>query len=183
MDHLNDIELVNRALAGNALAFEHLVKRHYQNVFRLSYKWCGVREDAEEIVQEVFVKLARKLKSFGQKSAFKTWLYRITINTAKDFIRKAAVKRGYESAYAIEQGAENPGPSPRTLDAERLYRALSKLPEKQKDAVLLVLGEGFSHKEAARTLGCPEATVSWRIFQARKKLLKYLGKGRNHGKK
>ena len=176
MDHLNDIELVNRSLGGDALAFEHLVKRHYQSVFRLSYKWCGVKEDAEDIVQEVFVKLARKLKSFGQRSAFKTWLYRVTINTAKDFIRKSATKRGYETAYAMEQGAENPGPSPqKNLDPKRLYRALSKLPEKQKDAVLLVLGEGFSHKEAARTLGCPETTVSWRIFQARKKLLKYLG--------
>ena len=177
MDHLNDIELVNRALAGNALAFEHLVKRHYQNVYRLSYKWCGVKEDAEDIVQEVFVKLARKLKSFGQRSAFKTWLYRVTINTAKDFIRKSATKRGYEEAYAVEQGAENPGPAPQheAVDAQRLYRALNKLPEKQKDAVLLVLSEGLSHKEAARSLGCPEATISWRIFQARKKLVKYLG--------
>ena len=176
MDHLNDIELVNRSLGGDAFAFEHLVKRHYQSVYRLSYKWCGVKEDAEDIVQEVFVKLARKLNAFGQRSAFKTWLYRITINTAKDFIRKAATKRGYETAYAIEQGTENPGPNPHeALDAKRLHRVLNRLPEKQKDAVLLVLGEGFSHKEAARTLGCPEATVSWRIFQARKKLSKYLG--------
>ena len=122
MDHLNDIELVNRALAGDALAFEHLVKRHYQSVYRLSYKWSGVKEDAEDIVQEVFVKLARKLKSFGQRSAFKTWLYRITINTAKDFMRKSATKRGYETAYAMEQEAENPDPSPRQSPAPAVIR-------------------------------------------------------------
>lgn len=108
---------------------------------------------------------------FGQKAAFKTWLYRITINTAKDFIRKHATKRGYEAAFALEQGADNPGSPPEEkLAAQQLYRALDRLPQKQKAAVLLVLAEGMSHKEAARVLNCREATVSWRIFQARKKL-------------
>jgi RNA polymerase sigma-70 factor (ECF subfamily) len=57
MDNTNDIELVQLSLGGDALAFEHLVKRHYGTVYRLSYKWCGVKEDAEDIAQEVFVKL------------------------------------------------------------------------------------------------------------------------------
>ena len=171
MDNTKDSELVQLALSGDASAFGHLFNRHYSSVYRLAYKWCGVREDAEDIVQEVFVKLAAKLKLFGQKSAFKTWLYRITINTAKDFIRKHATKRGYETAFALEQGTDNPGSPPEEkLAAQQLYRALDRLPEKQKAAVLLVLGEGMSHNEAARVLDCREATVSWRIFQARKKL-------------
>jgi RNA polymerase sigma-70 factor (ECF subfamily) len=176
MEHLNDIELIELSLGGDARAFERLVKRHYQSVFRVAFKWCGVRQDAEDIAQEVFVKLAQKLKTFGMRSAFKTWLYRITINSAKDFIRKSATKQGYETAYAIEQGLNNPGPPPNEhLDSRRLYQALDRLPKKQKAAVLLVLGEGFSHKEAGRVLNCPEATVSWRIFQARKKLKNSLG--------
>lgn len=171
MDNPNDIELVQLALSGDASAFEHLFNRHYRSVYRLAYKWCGIREDAEDIAQEVFVKLAAKLKMFGQKAAFKTWLYRITINTAKDFIRKHATKRGYEAAFALEQGADNPGSPPEEkLAAQQLYRALDRLPQKQKAAVLLVLAEGMSHKEAARVLNCREAMVSWRIFQARKKL-------------
>ncbi|MEW6672793.1 MAG: RNA polymerase sigma factor [Thermodesulfobacteriota bacterium] len=175
MDHLTDIELVALSLEGNAPAFEHLVKRHYGTVFRLSYKWCGLKEDAEDIAQEVFIKLAQKLKTFGQKSSFKTWIYRITVNTAKDFIRKSITKRGYENAYVIEQEDANPGPPVgHHLEAKRLVKALGRLPEKQKAAVLLVLSEGLSHQEAARVLNCPERTVSWRIFQARKSLKKYL---------
>jgi len=171
MDPLNDIELVELSLGGDTRAFERLVIRHYQTVFRIAFKWCVVRQDAEDIAQEVFVKLAQKLKTFGMRAAFKTWLYRVTINSAKDYIRKSATKRGYETAYAIEQGPNNPGPLPNDhLDAKRLYRALNSLPKKQKAAVLLVFGEGFSHKEAGRVLNCPEATVSWRIFQARKRL-------------
>ena len=175
MDTCSDIELVELSLDGDAKAFEYLVKRHYLTVYKVSYKWCGVREDAEDITQEVFVKLARKLKTFGRKSSFRTWLYRITVNTAKDFCRKASTKRTYENAFAAERSQDNPGShEDERLDAARLYKSLDKLPEKQKTAVLLVLSEGLSHKEAARVLRCPEATVSWRIFQARKKLQKFM---------
>ena len=175
MDTYSDIELVELSVGGDAEAFEYLVKRHYMTVYKVSYKWCGVREDAEDIAQEVFVKLARKLKTFGRKSSFRTWLYRITVNTAKDFSRKVATKRVYEAEFASEQGLNNPSPlRDEHIEADRLYKALDKLPEKQKTAVLLVFSEGLSHKEAARVLGCPEATVSWRIFQARKRLKKSL---------
>jgi RNA polymerase sigma-70 factor (ECF subfamily) len=111
MDNYNDIELVQLSVGGDARAFEHLVKRHYLSAYQVSYKWCGIKEDAEDIVQEVFVKVARKLKTFGKRSSFKTWLYRITINTAKDFTRKYATKRVYEKAFAVEQGSNNPVPS------------------------------------------------------------------------
>lgn len=175
MDTYSDIELVELSVDGDAEAFEYLVKRHYMTVYKVSYKWCGVREDAEDIAQEVFVKLARKLKTFGRKSSFRTWLYRITVNTANDFSRKVATKRVYEAAFVSEQGLNNPSPlRDEHIEADRLYKSLDKLPEKQKTAVLLVFSEGLSHKEAARVLGCPEATVSWRIFQARKRLKKSL---------
>ena len=175
MDTHSDIELVQRSVSGDARAFEHLVTRHYMTVYRISYKWCGVKQDAEDIAQEVFVNLARKLKSFRQQSSFTTWLYRIVINTAKDFTRKCATKRAYESAFAFEHGPENPQPSQAHHHAAaRLYKELAKLPEKQRMAILLVLGEGLSHRQAAHVFSCPEATVSWRIFQARKKLKKSL---------
>ena len=175
METISDIKLVELSVAGEAEAFEYLVKRHYLTVYKVSYKWCGVREDAEDIAQEVFLKLARKLKTFGRKSSFRTWLYRITVNTAKDFCRKAGTKREYETAFVAERSQDNPGShEDERLDAARLYQSLDKLPEKQKMAVLLVLSEGLSHKEAARVLRCPEATVSWRIFQAKKRLKKSL---------
>ncbi len=175
MDKYSDIELVELSVSGDVRAFEHLVKRHYMGTYQVSYKWCGIREDAEDIAQEVFVKVARKLKTFGKKSSFKTWLYRITINTAKDFTRKYATKRVYETAFVQEQGSNNPVPSPdENPDATQLYKEIAKLPEKQKMAMLLVYSEGLNHREASQVLKCPEATVSWRIFQARKKLKRSL---------
>ena len=173
MDTYNDIELIKLSVDGDTEAFAHLVKRHYMTVYKVSYKWCGIREDAEDIAQEVFIKLAQKLKTFRQKSSFKTWLYRITVNTAKDFHRKHTAKHTYETACAFEQGPSNPAPlRDEHLDAIRLYKALNKLPEKQKSVILLVFSEGLNHREAAQVLNCSETTVSWRIFQARKKLKK-----------
>lgn len=175
MDSYNDIELVGLAQGGQARALEHLFARHYRAVYRLAYRWCGVQEDAEDIAQEVFVKLVRKLHTFSQKSSFQTWLYRIVVNTAKDFIRKRTGKQQLEADFVQEERLHNPTTSGQdTIAAARLLAAIDKLPLKQKEAVLLVHGEGFSHKETAKILGCAETTVSWRIFQAKKRLKKFL---------
>ena len=171
-DH-TDMELIDMSLNGNEHAFENLVERHYLAVYGLSYKWCRIREDAEEITQEVFVKLTRKLSTYNSKSSFKTWLYRITINTAKDYYRKNATRRTYESAFADDQRHNNPGSPPvESITAQQVYAAMDKLPDKQKAALMLVAAEGMSHREAAEVLGCSETTISWRIHQARKKLKK-----------
>lgn len=171
----NDIKLVKSAVNGDGSAFECLVNRHYMLVYRTAYKWCGIKEDAEDVTQEVFVKLARAIHNFKGDSAFTTWLYRIAINTAKDFHRKSSTKTSNEAAYwqdkAIEATvAEDNNP----VSSAQLYATLDKLPLKLKEAVILVLAEGLSHKEAAVTLNCAETTVSWRIFQARRKLKKLL---------
>jgi RNA polymerase sigma-70 factor (ECF subfamily) len=171
MDDYNDIELIDLARGGNAHALEHLFERHYLTVYRLAYKWCGVKEDAEDIAQEVFVKLVRKLQTFRQQSSFKTWLYRIAVNTVRDFGRKSATKQAGEAAFVREKHRHNATFMHNdTLAAERLLAAIDKLPRKQKEAILLVFGEGMRHKEAARVSGCMETTISWRIFQARKRL-------------
>jgi len=171
MDEYNDIELVELAKDGHSNALQQLIKRHYLTVYRLAYKWCSVQEDAEDIAQEVFLKFVRKLQTFRQKSSFKTWLYRIAVNTAKDFNRKSAARQTREKTFALEQQLQNPAfTRDDTLAADRLKAAIDNLPLKQKESVLLVFGEGLSHKESAQILGCMEATVSWRIFQARKRL-------------
>jgi RNA polymerase sigma-70 factor (ECF subfamily) len=182
MECLSDIELVRRAVHGDPDAFESLVNRHYTLVYRVAYKWRGKREDAEDITQEVFIKLARAIYGFKGDASFTTWLYRITVNTARDLLKSESVKRTHEEAYAVELGTERQGGQRgrgghgNPVGPEQLYRALDKLPVKLKEAVLLVLAEGLTHKEAAFVLGCAEATVSWRLFQARKKLVKLLKK-------
>lgn len=171
MDDYSDIELVNLAVKGNEQAFEELIQRHYLSVYHFSFKWCRIKEDAEEIAQEVFIKLIRKLSSFKKKSSFKTWLFRITINTAKDYSRKSSTRRLFESAYRNEHTNENPGfLNEDNTETERLYDHIDKLPDKQKAAVMLVMAEGLSHREAAKVLKCHEKTISWRIHQARNRL-------------
>jgi RNA polymerase sigma-70 factor, ECF subfamily len=179
----SDLELVNLAIGGDERSYSHLIERYYQFVYSLSFKWCRIKEDAEEITQDVFIKLSRKLSTFNHDSSFKTWLYRITINTAKDYSRKNSTKRSYESAFAEEQSGETQGvSSSESLRANQLYDAIDRLPEKQKAAMMLVFAEGLSHKEAAEILDCSETTVSWRIHQARKRLNKIFTVGCNNGK-
>lgn len=171
MTDASDIELVDLAGAGDAAALETLFERHYLMVYRMAYRWSGVKEDAEDIAQETFVKLVRKLHTFRQKSSFKTWLYRIATNTARDFGRRHSPRRSREEEYDDRRREHNPGTRPvHGLAAARLREALKGLSAGQREAVLLVFGEGLSHREASLVLGCREATISWRIFQARKTL-------------
>jgi RNA polymerase sigma-70 factor (ECF subfamily) len=171
MENLNDIELVRRAKRGDATAFEKLADRHYRTVYRAAFRWCGNREDAEDIAQDVFVKVARKLGTFAGKSAFSTWLYRITVNTAMDFGRKRSTRQTHETAWSSEPGDANPGPAGDAgIAARQILEAIDSLPGRQKAAALLVWAEGLTHLEAARVLECAEATVSAHLFQARKKL-------------
>lgn len=175
MDKLNDIDLVDRARNGDTSAFEHLVQRHYTTVYRTAYRWCGNPEDAEDIAQDVFVKVARKLKTFAGRSSFKTWLYRITINTAKDLGRKRAARRVYETSGNEEPAPDHANPGGEAVVAARqLYGAIDRLPPRQKAAAMLVWAEGLTHKEAAQVLSCAEATVSGHLFQAREKLKEML---------
>ena len=171
MDELNDIELVDRACKGDAGAFEHLVQRHYTTVYRTGYRWCGNREDAEDIAQDVFVKVAQKLATFAGRSSFKTWLYRITLNTAKDFGRKRAIRRVHEASSLEDTAPDHANPGGEALLAARqLIDAMDRLPPRQKAAAMLVWAEGLTHKEAAQVLSCAEATVSGHLLQARAKL-------------
>ena len=112
MDSYTDTELVVLAQSGHENAFENLVKRYYRAVFGLAFKYCRIKEDAEDITQEVFIILARKLSSFRQRSSFKTWLFRITINAATDFLRKRSRNRSYEIPITNGESTGNPAPSP-----------------------------------------------------------------------
>ena len=177
MEKLNDIELIQLATGGNEHAFQFLVERHCRMVFKIAYKWCGVKEDAEDISQDVFIKLAEKIHQFKpDTAAFTTWLYRITINAAKDHHKKKNVRRNKETAFAETRVIADPlqTPEERLVQGQAL-QILDRLPVKEKEAVLLTVSEGMSHKDAAKILECAETTVSWRVHSARKKLNKWRG--------
>lgn len=171
-----DLELVIKAQAGDSASFAALVDRHYLTAYRFACKWSGNREDAEDITQEVFVKLAGSLHLFDRRSLFTTWLYAVTVNCARDHARKSrrwTNRRADDPVEEVQVASPNPGPEHRAISAA-IRRAIDALPDRLKEAMLLVYGEGLSHQEAARIIGCAETTVSWRIFQAKRQLRKVL---------
>lgn len=164
-DDENDEILSQRARSGDEQAFESLFRRHYDAlhafVFRLSLDAAA----AEDIVQETFIKAARSLGQFRGEAAFRNWLYRIAMNTTRDW-QRSAIRERLATEEMVEQ---NTAASP-VADFGRVHEALAGLADNLRHAVALVYYEGFSHAESARILGCAETTVSWRIFRAKRQL-------------
>ncbi|MGB4106535.1 MAG: RNA polymerase sigma factor [Alphaproteobacteria bacterium] len=178
MSENDDRELIKRAQSGDTGAFEALVNRHYETMFRMAYKFSGNRQDAEDITQESCLRLARGLHSFKGESAFTSWLYRLVVNTGKDWYRSN--NRHPKSDEGLET-AQVSAKSEDQLYAKQVIAAVYDLPEGERDALLLVMSEGLSHKEAGKILGCKESTISWRIHEARKKLGALFEKEQKYG--
>ena len=165
----SDAELVGRACDGDRQAFGELVGRHYDFIHRVAWRWCGNASDAEDIAQEVCVRLGGAIRGYRGGSAFTTWLYAMTLNAARDALRKASRDMAKTAAYGVHAlMEESSGPAEDPTDA--LWAAVRQLPDKQRDAVLLVYGEGLSHADAAEAMTIAEATVSWHIHEAKKRL-------------
>lgn len=178
MAHQNDKELIERAQSGDERAFEALLLKYYDVMFRIAFKWRRNRADAEDITQNACIKLARNINSFNFRSAFTSWLYRMVINTAIDWQRQNSRHQAYELT-------DNPGHDCETdamenaLYAKQVLQQVQTLPGKEKTALLLVMSEGLTHKETAAIMECKESTVSWYIHEARKKLDNF--EERRHG--
>lgn len=171
MNERSDETLAAEARRGDRRAFEALVSRHYRALHRFAWRFSGDASEAEDVAQEALIRIARGLHGFEERSAFRSWAFGITLNCARDLARaKARRARAIEEAAAmaaVEQAANDAAEE--EMEGE-LWSAVRNLPEPQRDAVLLVHVEGLSHAEAAAALGCAEATVSWRLFSARRKL-------------
>lgn len=171
----SDQDLAQAAAVGDAEAFSALIERHYDRIHRLAWRWCGNQVDAEDVAQDVCVKLGAAIGGFRGEAAFATWAYRIAYTTATDRLRarqrlrlvepsKMAMLAEMRSDQATEPSAEI-----HVLHGE-LWDEVRRLPEQQRDAILLVYGEDLSHGEAAAIMGCTEKTVSWHVHEARKRL-------------
>jgi RNA polymerase sigma factor (sigma-70 family) len=162
--------LIARARNGDRAAFAQLVTAHYDFIFRTACKWSGRRSDAEDIAQEVCIKLAGALKSFDGRSAFTSWLYRVTLNAVRDH-QRANARRGRNIDALAEVTGDSAEPDQEAAATMRqLWAAVVDLPDQQRDAVLLVYAEEKSHAEAADIMGVKEGTVSFHIHEAKKTL-------------
>lgn len=177
MKNLDDVDLVKKACNGDRDAFDILLERHYDTMYRMAFKFCGVQSDAQDITQNACIKLVRSLPQYKGKSAFTSWLYPLVVNTARDFYR-AQSRHNHSDAGLDTAPAQNANAYDH-LYAQQVMEHIEKLPHKEKEALVLVIFEGLSHGDAAKKLKCAESTISWRIHEARKKLES--GLGQSHG--
>lgn len=178
-----ETEWIRQAQAGDRRAFAALLEARYDTMFRMALRWCGNRQDAEDITQTACIKLARALPSYRFQAAFTSWLYRLVVNTAIDWKKmQRRHERGHESLPAETELPAAGGDAARDLETRQDLARVLALPEREKTALLLVFGEGLSHAEAAFVMACRESTVSWYIHEARRKLgAGKGGKERSHG--
>ncbi len=162
--------LLARAKKGDGDAFAALIGGHYDLIYRTAYKWCGSRADAEDIAQDVCVKLPAALKSFDGRSAFTSWLYRVTLNVVRD-MQRARARRGRHADALAEVSTETvESEQEEATTARQLWSAVRLLPDQQRDAGRLVYGEDLSHAAAADIMGIKESTVSFHVHEAKKTL-------------
>lgn len=155
------------------MAFAQLVEIHYDFIHAVAWKWTRNRTDAEDIAQDVCVRLGTAIRSFRGEARFRTWLYTLVLNSVRNLKRKAERERRNAATWSND-------PSAQTLavdeEPQELWTAVQTLSPKQRDAVMLVYAEGLDHGEAAQVLGCSESTVSWHLHEARKRLRTILGR-------
>jgi RNA polymerase sigma-70 factor (ECF subfamily) len=170
----DDYSIIRQFIDGDKSAFQILVKRHKEKVRNIIYITMNNSALVDDIAQDVFITVYRNLKHFRYESQFTTWLYRITVNRCKDYLRKMNVRKIF---FPIEEGAEvSEYSSPvENNDVSRIVMdAISKLPVKLRMPLILKDIEGFSYQEISETLNCEMGTVKSRIFRGREKLKEIL---------
>jgi RNA polymerase sigma-70 factor (ECF subfamily) len=171
LDEPSDEDLISRVKHGQKEHFRLIISRHKEKVRNLVYLTLGSADNVDDLSQEVFIKVYRKLDHFQGKSKFTTWLYRITVNHCKDELRKRKVRRVFEVFDRnVHEDLRSTNGAEHFDTRERVRMALSRLPEKLRIPVVLKDIEGFGYNEIAEMLGCELGTVKSRIFRARESL-------------
>ena len=178
----NEEKLIAQAVKGNTLAFGELVRHYEQFVFNVAYSFMNNSDDSFDVAQDAFIKAWQKLSGFKGESAFSTWLYRITANTAKDALaQRNKVQCGGELNEQIPSQQEAPEDSViREENARELRRALDRLDADARQILVLREFEELSYSEISDVLGVEIGTVKSRLNRAREKLRELLTE-QNHG--
>ena len=177
----SDAELIERCLQKDNAAWEAIVARFRRKVFHIAYKFTGKHDEAEDLTQEIFLKVFKSLDRFHRDADFSTWLSSVARNYCIDHYRASKREREVvvEDLVAFDQAPASAGSNPqRTLeDRDRrsfLLAGLDRLPEKLREAVVLRDLQGLSYQEMAERLDLPEGTVKSRINRGREELSRLL---------
>jgi len=187
-----DEDLVLRVQRGDKSAFDFLVIKYQHRIIQLVNRYVKDPSEAQDVAQEAFIKAYRALGNFRGDSAFYTWLYRIAINTAKNYLvsrsrRNSDYQVDIQDAEVFENAPQLQGmetPERHLLNQEiidTIQEAIDKLPEDMRTAIMLREFEGMSYEEIAEAMDCPVGTVRSRIFRAREAIDNKLNPLLEHG--
>ena len=181
-----DLELARCAAEGNVAAFEMIYSRYHRRTYSLCLRMTQSQTEAEDLTQEVFIQLFRKVGSFRGDSAFSTWLHRMTVNQVLMYFRRRGVKNEKttddgEMPEQIVRGTEDQNKMP-VIDRIALDKAISQLPNGYRTVFMLHDVEGFEHEEIARMLKLSVGTSKSQLHKARLKLRKLLIEQKNQRK-
>ena len=172
-----DHDLVLQSRNGDVTAFESLVREHQQMIHALTFRMTGSAADAEDLAQETFIRAFEQIGKFNGSAKFSTWLYSIAVHTCLNWRRDEARRFQAQENCAQEIFTQTTnGEISKNEMAQAAQDALMKLPTKQRAAIVLTIYDGLNHAEAAKVLRCPETTVSWRVFAAKRKLKQLLSR-------
>src|SRR6187401_290387 len=170
-----DEELVASATAGDLESFNQLVVRWERPIYALAYRTLGREEDARDVVQEAFLRAYRGLRAFKGEAKFSSWLYRITLNLCRDWMRRerrAPIVHPPDGTDPIDLADDQVAPAESVEDlvarremSDAVSKAMAELPEEQRAAILLKEYHGLTFQEIAEMLNCPLSTVKTRLYQ------------------
>ena len=171
---------IQLAAAGDITAFEEIYRSHYRRVYNQCFRMTRSGSEAEDLTQDVFIQLYRKLKTFRGESSFTTWLHRLTVNVVLMHFRRTAVRpdqRSDQNSEQLEVANRSTGSEP-TLILNRIYldEALRQLSPGYRAVLILHDVEGYEHHQIGEILGCAVGTSKSQLHKARKKLRRLLKK-------
>jgi len=174
----SDIELMLRTKAGDDSAYSELIRRHYKGVLNYVYRFTNLRENSEDLTQEVFLRVYRSAKQYKPEAKFTTWLYKIATNVSLTYVKKKNKDKNVSLDEMNENTGEVEDPSVEISD-DIIYRnemknvifsVMESLPEREKVAIMLCKYEGLSYEETANVLECTVGAVKAYVHRGRMKL-------------
>ena len=178
---LTEEQLIHRAAKGDGAAFTELMTQHESRMYAVTLRMCANREDAQDCLQDAMLRIYRAIGSFKGQSAFSTWVYRITMNTCLDELRRRKTRNSSSLDTLLESGwsptDEDDVPERHAIKSEQrrvIDRAIAALPEDMRSAIVLRDIQGYSYEEIAAMLDANIGTVKSRISRGREKLRQIL---------
>lgn len=173
--------LIQRCLAGDQVAWERIVRQHWRRVFNVAYKFVGKHDEAEDLTQDIFIKIFKSLGTFDRRANFQTWLISVSRNLCIDHYRSVRKERQTidrdVDANDLSPTSHEPGPMASLEQQDRvvlLRQALGSLPESLRTAVVMRDIQELSYQDIATRLNLPEGTVKSRINRGRNELARQI---------